>query len=866
MRRGSLRWVRQVLAQKGTAKQMKCGCDVLRMRFVCTQGILLYLRKWLHEPRERTAKLLFCHLVGGLLVQSIYSQQLYIINIPYSKIEHIVDIITSNGVVVGTLHDPFSSPRDPNWPFVWTPKGLSILPALRRYEPAGINIRRIYPWRISDNGRTIYFLAGWNDIGSENVYSLFKSEAPFLLYQPIYWYGSQMIINFFSSSTFGIPNYFARQFNRDTDHLVVNAEHNFLPSMFYYISNIQQDQFRFQRQFDTYPGAMVHAIAPDAQSIVGTIPYPLLNHPFWARWISSSSRWDMQIDIAPGALVAVNRQGVAVGYRREGGQKYPLIWKIGEAPVMFHPLPTTTGFTPYEGWFNDISDNGIAIGTIAGITSGGVLNSRAFQWASGRGIQYLDNVYGAILPAGWHFVEALAISPNGRYLLVQIEARFSSQYSCLVYGVIDVKGRSITPKDPIVVYRNVTEPNRGYPYIDDDLEFRVFIPDVDKHYTMVPFTGDCDQISNIQDVAELRWLHTGTNFRTGGGEAPDFTPGRIPEFRSYGKYYNMSTVLQWLSGKVRFSWYKAYLWQDKETTLTSYRGSHTGIYPPYKVWSIQTTDWVKRARLPKGTHRIIVRAIWEEEGTIQVSGLYQPTPGPYTPNNTPLNWNLTWSQNCNEAHELAVRVSVRDKVRIVDANRQLTTHGIVTSVLRRAIVEWLSSFIRVPYEWGGHWYGGRADTSHGAASTYEGYGIDCSGLISAAAVMAGFNAFQTRWWRANTSMLMTNTYSEPVDLNNIEPGDILVKPGHVVAVYRVHGQAIENGAPVVDLDIIHACGISDDVAIYTGIRITGRTNRWDQVFTSTGGRCEADPLLDRSEGAFRLGEDYLAGYYARRLR
>ncbi len=91
-----------------------------------------------------------------------------------------------------------------------------------------------------------------------------------------------------------------------------------------------------------------------------------------------------------------------------------------------------------------------------------------------------------------------------------------------------------------------------------------------------------------------------------------------------------------------------------------------------------------------------------------------------------------------------------------------------------------------------------------------------------------------------------------------------------MAVYRVHSKREttdrdRDGNPIVEvsLDIIHSCGISDDVAIYTGVRIRGSRNR---VLSSVGGSCEPDPILGRNAGDFALPQNYLTNYQARRLK
>lgn len=100
---------------------------------------------------------------------------------------------------------------------------------------------------------------------------------------------------------------------------------------------------------------------------------------------------------------------------------------------------------------------------------------------------------------------------------------------------------------------------------------------------------------------------------------------------------------------------------------------------------------------------------------------------------------------------------------------------------RKLYCEWLSGYYDEPYEWGGEWVGGKetpGTQTAGGCGPSEGYGIDCSGLVSNGAFRAGYN---WGWWRALTSDLASDYYSTATD--NPLPGDILVKPGaHVVTI------------------------------------------------------------------------------------
>ena len=128
----------------------------------------------------------------------------------------------------------------------------------------------------------------------------------------------------------------------------------------------------------------------------------------------------------------------------------------------------------------------------------------------------------------------------------------------------------------------------------------------------------------------------------------------------------------------------------------------------------------------------------------------------------------------------------------------------VTQDYKRRVIEWASTFVNVRYEWGGCWFGGRAHPTQrdgGGFTGYEGFGIDCSKLISAAAMMAGLRwdrQYQNiRWWDIGAFHMASDVYpytrgwpDNRTARLNAQPGDIVVKPGvrdhagHVALIAR----------------------------------------------------------------------------------
>ncbi|OYT75107.1 MAG: hypothetical protein CFK49_04850, partial [Armatimonadetes bacterium JP3_11] len=141
---------------------------------------------------------------------------------------------------------------------------------------------------------------------------------------------------------------------------------------------------------------------------------------------------------------------------------------------------------------------------------------------------------------------------------------------------------------------------------------------------------------------------------------------------------------------------------------------------------------------------------------------------------------------------------------------------------RLRIVEWATAFIGVRYEWGGCWFGGRVHPTIRDSSTeggYQGFGIDCSKLVTAAARMEGIT-WPADWREINTAMLVDERYTDGFSGNHEMPsellqriaadrGDIVVRPttriqirirnrqgqfvqrtitygGHVKFIYEIH--------------------------------------------------------------------------------
>ncbi len=366
------------------------------------------------------------------------------------------------------------------------------------------------------------------------------------------------------------------------------------------------------------------------------------------------------------------------------------------------------------------------------------------------------------------------------------------------------------PQEAHLIYRNESEPMNAYPYEDQNLALWVVIQASDGNY----YTGERYDPNNrgVWFSNDGRWLKTGTIGQSGEGL----------HFDSLGVAWVINRpVREWWGLNLQINWYELPHQVDQETQLT--RRQSIGrvlyyIYMPYRTPSFGNPGWgTRNVRLSAGTHRFQVRVSWQDQqGRRQVIASPGPTPGDWRrPNEDDqnINWNLTWSQNCDEQNELAVRISVRRVANWVQTER------------KRRYLEWLTSFLEVPYEWGGHWYGGRANATDDTIREdpgYHGYGTDCSGLVSAGARWAGYNwegvddRGRRYSWRASTATLNLPWYSRPQTIENMEPGDILNNPGdHVVTIYQIvrrwRDERLRWRATII---IIDACAGSKKVDIH----------------------------------------------------
>ncbi|MCW5934573.1 MAG: hypothetical protein KIT45_09790 [Fimbriimonadia bacterium] len=328
---------------------------------------------------------------------------------------------------------------------------------------------------------------------------------------------------------------------------------------------------------------------------------------------------------------------------------------------------------------------------------------------------------------------------------------------------------------------------RASPYVNDVLQMNVIIRARDsqgsaiRSYHYYPFVGNQPYFS------------PGNNSRNDGGEQ-----------KSFDAPYRVATnTLPWPGPKLDFQWYELVSAVNQSSARGPVSRKINGsmhryfVYPEYRTLTLLEGNQV-RFDTP-GTRRVAVRVGYQDKiGARKWNSSPSPTPGRYRSGHNQLQ-DLThppqpdWSFNCDSSEELAVRVSVRSRL------------DEVYTQFKREFLEWCTSFLKTPYEWGGGWYGGRADAQAnrtGIDNGDEGYGIDCSGLVSSAAGLAGAD-----WGRTKRGTYGLLEYSTPIDVTDLEPGDILLKPGsHAVVVLSVRNDQLPNGRRETIVDIIESVG------------------------------------------------------------
>lgn len=121
-------------------------------------------------------------------------------------------------------------------------------------------------------------------------------------------------------------------------------------------------------------------------------------------------------------------------------------------------------------------------------------------------------------------------------------------------------------------------------------------------------------------------------------------------------------------------------------------------------------------------------------------------------------------------------------------------------------LRWVHTYKDEPYEYGGHWFGGlTSDQWVGGELGYQGYGIDCSGLVSCGARWAEYG-----WspWRKNRVQI--DAVTSAIAAEDAGPGDIMLTDDHVRTIYERSGGTI---------NMISAEGTTTSKVVYVDNRL-----------------------------------------------
>lgn len=335
------------------------------------------------------------------------------------------------------------------------------------------------------------------------------------------------------------------------------------------------------------------------------------------------------------------------------------------------------------------------------------------------------------------------------------------------YALIDLEtpeflGRQ-TPSEVVVAFRNLTNRARSAPIYYDEIELRMFIKIGDQWYT-----GECANDEELLQIRNAIWYRPGITGRQNGGER---TPNPPNDWQHFDPSQNNNNI-EWnaanvsrLPNEYNNLFLTKYVWLNHyyngavytyESELHYYgRGEYAFRIMAGEInvlpLDLQFEHSLRRRRLRVGTVRVYACV-------------------EYYDNRRQLRWCCSNHPNpwCNSPDRLAVRISVRDAV--------------------DDYVSWMTSFVGVPYEWGGGWYGGRADGQDDPGTGDHGYGIDCNGIVWAAQ-----NLHRAGFLRRDTSGLYS--ISDEQTLDTAQRGDWFIRrredtldndsPGHIFVIYSI---------------------------------------------------------------------------------
>jgi len=343
---------------------------------------------------------------------------------------------------------------------------------------------------------------------------------------------------------------------------------------------------------------------------------------------------------------------------------------------------------------------------------------------------------------------------------------------------------------PSLVYTIVNpgaqnDPRRlSYPMENDECYLTALLNDGNRIYLYEPIP------QNLHDAA---FIYPASWSGDGGEEMP-----RPPSNRDLSRFFHRSSrripyftnnrqaqligsnVRLWPGPKLEFVWLR--LRHVRDTDNVHY-------YWTYSAVGSQSSSY--RYTATKGTHYFAIAVSSPSMSDYIVTGPYMRCHG------GSLNRRISKQEFLQRLRNNTLRSNCADTSSA--SPLRISVRGMYDGVpegYRREVVRWASVFLDVAYEWGGSWFGGRASPRHGdTGNGYQGFGIDCSKLISASAMMAGLGWHRVEdnraWWDIGTVHLVSDTYttgwrSSSKARENVQPGDILVKPGaHAALIVEI---------------------------------------------------------------------------------
>jgi hypothetical protein len=300
---------------------------------------------------------------------------------------------------------------------------------------------------------------------------------------------------------------------------------------------------------------------------------------------------------------------------------------------------------------------------------------------------------------------------------------------------------------------NATQPRDVVPYSTDNVKLQAVV------WAKTTARG-----SRWQPYADRAFTNDGRYFSL-GSQRPDLArPGATPSWTSWRRQRldrrRVPRVLAWPSDWPPLT----FRWEELSYTASAPDAAHARTYTyGGGPLTVPAPGWTLTQRFSPGTHRFRVTVTLPPQHYTTRRGAPRAT----------RQFRRRSCSNRARNRGLALHLCIRE------ANIPTARNANLTEMLR-----WCTAFLETPYEWGGHWFGGKAtSTRDGGQNGYQGYGSDCTGLPSSAAALAGVG--WSPWRRTTRTGYRPIAGRTVTDYQNVQPGDLLDRSDHVRVVYDV---------------------------------------------------------------------------------